>query len=48
MDFINDAISSMDAFVNAYKPAAAIFSCPVETRYFLPLLGRRETVSLNV
>ncbi|KAK4748356.1 hypothetical protein SAY87_014942 [Trapa incisa] len=31
MDFINDSVSSMDAFVNAYKPAAAIFLCPVET-----------------
>ncbi|XP_048226861.1 uncharacterized protein LOC8265307 [Ricinus communis] len=30
MDFINDAIVSLDAFVNAYKPAAVFFSCPVE------------------
>ncbi|KAF2309667.1 hypothetical protein GH714_004523 [Hevea brasiliensis] len=29
-DFINDAIVSMGAFVNAYKPAALFFSCPVE------------------
>lgn len=33
MDFINDAIVSMDAFVTAYKPAAVYFSCPVELRY---------------
>ncbi|KAG6705424.1 hypothetical protein I3842_07G178400 [Carya illinoinensis] len=30
MDFINDSIVSMDAFVTAYKPAAVYFSCPVE------------------
>ncbi|XP_062076535.1 uncharacterized protein LOC133781519 [Humulus lupulus] len=30
MDFINDAIVSMDAFVSAYKPAALFFSFPVE------------------
>ncbi|KAM6581756.1 hypothetical protein CsatA_005530 [Cannabis sativa] len=30
MDFINDAIVSMDAFVGAYKPAALFFSNPVE------------------
>lgn len=33
MDFINDAIVSMDAFVSAYKHAAIFFSCPVETSY---------------
>jgi len=32
MDFINDAIVSMDAFVTAYKPAAVCF-CTVELRY---------------
>ncbi|XP_065880713.1 uncharacterized protein [Euphorbia lathyris] len=30
LDFINDAVVSMDAFVNAYKQAAVFFSCPVE------------------
>ncbi|OVA10958.1 Ubiquitin system component Cue [Macleaya cordata] len=30
MDFINDAVVSLDAFVNAYKPAAVYFSCLVE------------------
>ncbi|KAI3958937.1 hypothetical protein MKX01_023613 [Papaver californicum] len=30
MDFINDAVVSLDAFVNAYKPAALYFSCLVE------------------
>ncbi|KAE8656123.1 Nucleic acid binding, putative isoform 1 [Hibiscus syriacus] len=30
MDFINDAIVAMDAFVTAYRPAAVFFSCPVE------------------
>jgi len=35
MDFINDAIVSMDSFVSAYEPAAVFFSCPVEMRYFL-------------
>ncbi|KAJ9561850.1 hypothetical protein OSB04_007010 [Centaurea solstitialis] len=33
MDFINDAIVSMDALVSAYKHAAVYFSCPVETSY---------------
>ncbi|KAH9755780.1 CUE domain-containing protein [Citrus sinensis] len=33
MDFINDAIVSMDAFVTAYKPAAVFFSSPIETSY---------------
>ncbi|XVE70187.1 hypothetical protein DITRI_Ditri10aG0052400 [Diplodiscus trichospermus] len=33
MDFINDAIVSMDAFVTAYRPAAIFFSCPVEMSY---------------
>ncbi|KAF8025053.1 hypothetical protein BT93_F2032 [Corymbia citriodora subsp. variegata] len=33
MDFINDAVSSMDAFVTAYKFAGVLFSCPVETSY---------------
>ncbi|XP_052203124.1 uncharacterized protein LOC127808590 [Diospyros lotus] len=33
MDFINDAIVSMDAFVSAYKPSAVFFSYPVETSY---------------
>lgn len=33
MDFINDAIACMDAFVSAYKPAAVLFSCPVETSF---------------
>ncbi|RVX22622.1 hypothetical protein CK203_012777 [Vitis vinifera] len=33
MDFINDAIVSLDAFVHAYKPAAVFFSCPVEMSY---------------
>lgn len=34
MDFVNDSIVSMDAFVASYKPAAVFFSCPVELRYF--------------
>ncbi|KAJ4837006.1 hypothetical protein Tsubulata_045183 [Turnera subulata] len=34
IDFINDAIVSMDAFVTAYKPAAVLFSCPVDTSYW--------------
>ncbi|XVE95023.1 hypothetical protein REPUB_Repub02eG0060300 [Reevesia pubescens] len=33
MDFINDAIVSMDAFVTAYRPSAVFFSCPVEMSY---------------
>ncbi|PSS19709.1 Activating signal cointegrator 1 complex subunit like [Actinidia chinensis var. chinensis] len=33
MDFINDAIVSMDAFVSAYKPAAVFFACPVEMSF---------------
>lgn len=35
MDFINDAIVSMDAFVSAYKPAAMFFSFPIEIRYLI-------------
>ncbi|GJR55458.1 hypothetical protein Tco_1405979 [Tanacetum coccineum] len=31
MDFINDAIVSMNALVSAYKHAAVYFSCPVLT-----------------
>ncbi|MCD7447107.1 hypothetical protein HAX54_023852 [Datura stramonium] len=30
MDFLNDAVVSMDAFVNAYKQASIYFCCPVE------------------
>ncbi|GLT58846.1 hypothetical protein SLA2020_317070 [Shorea laevis] len=33
MDFINDAIVSMDSLVAAYKPAAVFFSCPAEMSY---------------
>lgn len=43
MDFINDAVSSMDAFVTAYKLAGVLFSCPVETRY-LCLFFKKENV----
>ncbi|XP_077215326.1 ubiquitin system component Cue protein [Tasmannia lanceolata] len=32
MDFINDAIASLDAFVDAYKLAAIYFTSPVEMR----------------
>ena len=35
MDFINGAIVSMDAFINAYKLAAVFFSFPVEMRYVI-------------
>lgn len=35
MDFINDAIVSLDAFVNTFEPAAVFFSCPVEMRYLI-------------
>ncbi|KAF7830553.1 activating signal cointegrator 1 complex subunit 2 [Senna tora] len=41
MDFINDAIVSMDAFVSAYEPAAICFSCPVEISS-----GNEELLSL--
>ncbi|KAG9440451.1 hypothetical protein H6P81_020616 [Aristolochia fimbriata] len=33
IDFINDAIVSLDAFVDAYKPAAIYFSYPIEMSY---------------
>ncbi|KAL1217200.1 hypothetical protein V5N11_021788 [Cardamine amara subsp. amara] len=33
MDFINDGVVSLDAFISAYKPAAIILACPVETSY---------------
>lgn len=35
MDFINDAISSMNAFLDVFKDAAALFLCPIDTRYKL-------------
>ncbi|KAH1252528.1 Activating signal cointegrator 1 complex subunit 2 [Glycine max] len=41
MDFINDAIVSMDSFVSVYEPAAVFFSCPVEMSY-----GNEELLSL--
>ncbi|KAJ1385474.1 Ubiquitin system component Cue [Sesbania bispinosa] len=41
MDFINDAIVSMDAFASAYEPAVVFFSCPVEMSY-----GNEELLSL--
>uniref|UniRef100_A0A5B7BHE9 CUE domain-containing protein n=1 Tax=Davidia involucrata TaxID=16924 RepID=A0A5B7BHE9_DAVIN len=41
MDFINDAIVSMDAFVSAYEPAAVFFACPVEMSY-----GNEELLSI--
>ncbi|KAK3231235.1 hypothetical protein Dsin_003116 [Dipteronia sinensis] len=40
MDFINDAIVSMDAFVSAYKPVAVFFSSPVDLSY-----GNEELLS---
>ncbi|XP_057729138.1 uncharacterized protein LOC130944694 isoform X1 [Arachis stenosperma] len=40
MDFLNDAIVSMDAFVCSYKPAVIFFSCPIETSY-----GNEELLS---
>ncbi|KAL3840483.1 hypothetical protein ACJIZ3_025074 [Penstemon smallii] len=44
MDFINDAVVSMDSFVNAYKHAAVFFSSPVDMSYgndeLLAVLGR--------
>ncbi|KAK4859854.1 hypothetical protein QYF36_012998 [Acer negundo] len=43
MDFINDAIVSMDAFVSAYKPVAVFFSSPVEMSY-----GNEELLSTLV
>ncbi|KAF8084081.1 hypothetical protein N665_0734s0008 [Sinapis alba] len=33
MDFINDGVVSLDAFISAYSPAALILACPVETSY---------------
>ncbi|KAH7845069.1 hypothetical protein Vadar_028364 [Vaccinium darrowii] len=33
MDFINDAVVSMDAFVGAHEPAAVFFSNPVEMSF---------------
>ncbi|XP_024008259.1 activating signal cointegrator 1 complex subunit 2 isoform X2 [Eutrema salsugineum] len=33
MDFINDGVVSLDAFISAYTPAALILACPVETSY---------------
>ncbi|CAH2034093.1 unnamed protein product [Thlaspi arvense] len=33
MDFINDGVVSLDAFISAYTPAALILACTVETSY---------------
>ncbi|CAA3017766.1 activating signal cointegrator 1 complex subunit 2 [Olea europaea subsp. europaea] len=33
MDFVNDAVVSMDSFVTAYKPAAVFFASPVEMSF---------------
>uniref|UniRef100_A0A803N1F7 CUE domain-containing protein n=1 Tax=Chenopodium quinoa TaxID=63459 RepID=A0A803N1F7_CHEQI len=33
MDFLNDAVVSMDTFVSAYKPAALYLSCPVDASH---------------
>ncbi|AAF24949.1 T22C5.20 [Arabidopsis thaliana] len=33
MDFINDGVVSLDAFISAYTPAVFILACPVETSY---------------
>ncbi|KFK44660.1 hypothetical protein AALP_AA1G287200 [Arabis alpina] len=33
MDFINDGVVSLDAFISAYKPATLILACTVETSY---------------
>ncbi|KAL5706821.1 hypothetical protein ACHQM5_024939 [Ranunculus cassubicifolius] len=33
IDFINDAVVSLDAFVKSYKPAALYFLCPLETSH---------------
>ncbi|CAI9775423.1 unnamed protein product [Fraxinus pennsylvanica] len=33
MDFVNDAVVSMDSFVTAYKPAAIFFTSPVEMSF---------------
>ncbi|KAE9603625.1 hypothetical protein Lal_00002128 [Lupinus albus] len=41
MDFINDAIVSVDAFVSAYEPATIFFSSPVEMSY-----GNEELLSV--
>lgn len=43
MDFINDAIVSMDAFITTYKPAAVFFSSPIEMSY-----GNEELLSTLV
>lgn len=41
MDFLNDAVVSMDAFVNAYRPAAVFFSCPVDASH-----GNEELINV--
>uniref|UniRef100_A0A803MYS6 CUE domain-containing protein n=1 Tax=Chenopodium quinoa TaxID=63459 RepID=A0A803MYS6_CHEQI len=33
MDFLNDAVVSMDTFVSAYKPAALYLACPVDASH---------------
>lgn len=33
IDFINDAVVTVDAFVGAYNPAGIFFSCPVDVSY---------------
>lgn len=33
MDFVNDAVVTVDAFIGGYEPAAIFFACPVEMSY---------------
>ncbi|GMH16457.1 hypothetical protein Nepgr_018298 [Nepenthes gracilis] len=41
MDFLNDAITSVDSFVTAYNPAAVFFGCPVELSH-----GSEELINI--
>ncbi|GAB2293842.1 hypothetical protein Dimus_028053 [Dionaea muscipula] len=41
MDFLNDAIVSLDAFVTAYNPAAVFFSYPIEMSH-----GNEELIDI--
>ncbi|XP_068330493.1 uncharacterized protein [Pyrus communis] len=52
MDFINDAIVSMDAFLTAYEPSAVFFLCPVETSHgnegLLSTLASLKMLSMRI
>lgn len=58
LDFVNDAIVTLDAFVDAYQSAALLFCTSFETRcasthptqylFTVPLIGNDAYLPLNL